>query len=1072
MSDSIIRQSSEIGHNIVAAPNSNVNIGNIQIDINSSEIIDWDYFIQDIYILIISNKLEEAKCILDLNKSCGLQKLFTGKKQKILEILEYKISLVKGETVNINNDLFTGLLKDQQLSFLLRNLVKSVEIHYKFSISKNNAKEIYLKSEFKNGFTRAVYFEFLASEKELNEFVKSEDINELLEYEHYALIQCALHNQKFELANVFAKSFKEKYHGNNSEIILNLTQTINLLYETKLLHYWIIDKKQWHKLQELISKCIPLFNKTKDSRVLRMAAFLFALKRCEDNQLEVLAKKNPEEFKKYFSDLNLELLDKTSDNVFINQDWLNTKKTLNEFEFNQLCNEVYSSKISNIEVVNWINKGGKLSIPEGKKYIYEFQTILLKLISYSQVFSLEEKYKLFSHLDKLLESYLKYYGDLCIITINLFVDLLIELGFEKYANMFLKPLIPENPWLSPIVFRYLIGLLYDAKLKTFDKYLSQLEENNYDYEILYLKVLKSYKLESYPEIKKNVEFALEKFPHSIAFWNIYLETLAHIKLDFKEIESIISTIPESLYSNFNTDSLNLVYKIANLNLPFAKSIFLEWFIDNPSDLYIPITNFVTDYIFQLESETYPSPRCSIAIIYKINNKTCTKLLVDDCVEHEYLLSTKLDIASQLINTDIGQAFDHKYNTYKIVDKINPFSAALAISFDVRKTLQLDHDHIHIIDVQDSPDGFEKFLNYIKSTNVKTVNQEFDPYFNSLNINLKHKILNKNIVWNAYDLLCNKEVNKHLIFYDKNINTLKEIVVDILFVVYLAITGFCHGLVRTGVKIFVTKETQSILQCWITNNTIESIDIFNKEKKNLIENINFILKSSKLLLPNIIDMPDDLSELRHFVDNSHYSSVEVSFSNSVPLVCLDTFLCPYYERLNINLVNVESLLFESYKKTLYYERHHTGYLAKYNLNTLFSIYDIFDLCTRTSETQEYAAIIINKYYNLVGSVNMLQFLVKCCIRSIEYVFQCFSVNLYTDNIIYACCRIAINELKNKTCEERIANLIFWVISELSPPARQFALNRFVSFICGHFLDIITVMQCIQKIVDDQSQNIVS
>ncbi|PIT41947.1 hypothetical protein [Snodgrassella alvi] len=1065
MSNNPIIQTSEIGHNIYAGANSNISIGNINIGLNDF-CNDYENVILDIYNLIISNKLEQVKISLETIQKCDFLGYF---EKNILKILEYKICLVKGKLDEINNDFFTTLLNDSQLSVTLKNLVKSVQIHYKLSKSENNARETYLKSEYYSGYTRAVYLQYLASEKDFNLFVQKENIDDLLEYEHYALIQCSIRLNKSEFAKIFAEKFKEKYPTENANIILALTQTICLLHETKFVHYWILDREEYFKLQKLIDKCISLSNKIEDKRIIKMSVILFALKRGEDKQLEKLANMNQYSFQKYSSEMNIDLIKKSPENINININWLNNRKTLNEEEFNQICNAIFYSEISINELNNWKDRGGQLSLPPEKQDIYEFYLMIFKLISLLEVPNLEEEDKLFSLLDELYNSYLKFWGGLNIKTINFFAFLLNKLEYSNYAQKFLQPLIPKKPWLSPVVFRFLATLLYCGQLKKFETYFSQLQENNTDYYYLYLKILKSVKLDSYEEIGKNVEYALEKFPDSISLWNIYIDNIFNMNLDVKETTAIIKTIPKSLYSDFNKNTLKFVNYVAKLDTGFAKSIFLEWFINDPYKLAVPLYNFNINLILFPNSTSfiYPSLRCSAAFKYEMGNQTYIKLIVDNCSANEYLLNAGSDFANKLMKVEINQEFEFDFNTYKVLEKMDPYLAASEISNIIRNKISNYQDGIFQIKVEDSPEGFNKFIEQFLSNNTVMNDKKLNTYSLSLNIELNRNKLIKNTIWNAYSLLLNKEHNKHLIFYNKGFDKINKIVIDILSVVYFAVTGLCYGLFRTGIKVFITKETQSELQQWIEKNYRKSIYLSDEENNRLSENLNYFLNSSELLNPKIFDMPDSLSGLHHFTDSSHYSSVETSISNFVPLFCLDYFLCATYETLDIPLANVNLLISESLKHTPMTMRFHAIYLAKYNLNAFLMVDDIYYLCQNNDEKLKYAVILIKNFHNIFD-VNKLTFLTYCCVCSIKNALLQLTVTQYIEDIIYTCCNIAINELVYKSREERIAQLIYSVFLELNHQERQFVGVYFDRFIFGHFLNIKGIEQCVKKINGNQSK----
>lgn len=1058
MSDKFSQQSS-IGNNIIVGDNAIVTIGDINISLKNELCIDK--IISNMHILFINGQIDKAQNFFDILISSDLEKIFSHNDKRILDLLKLKISLIKKEKQDINYDLFLYLLRNQDVSPLVKNFVKSVEIHYIFLKSVDKAREIYLKSDYRDNFTQAVYFEFLASEDELNNFIDNKNINQLLEWEHFALIQCAVRQGNTTLAEKLAYTFEEKYANNNAEIILALIRTIKLIYETKLYHYWILDKNQWYDLQKLTDQCISLSENNQNFRIIQIAAYLFVLKRGQDNRLEKLYKKNTEKFKKYLTDIGLNLAENIPDDRLLDKSNFRRKNSLNEHEFNQLCDDIYYQKISVEEVSEMLNSEINLSISEGKDDIYKFYEILLKLILCKNTKYQGVDEDVFSYLDTLLESYSKIYDKLSLKLVDLFAYLLNRLSLFEYTQKFLEPFIPKEPWLSPIVFRYLEVLIFNNQFKTFENYFAQLEKNTTDVNYLYLKLINSRQFCTFSEIRQDIEILLKNDSKNINFWRIYLEILICMDLEYSEIQSIIRKIPESIYLNFNPYSHRLVNLIAELDIFYAKKIFLKWFIDNPSKLYKDLVNFYSLYVVLKESEfgSQPSlPYCSSAIIYKVNNKSYTKLLVDNCIKNEYLLDTKSNLAKKLIEANESEEFEYEYSTYKVVKKLNPFIAAAYISIDVCKHFNTEDDNIRIFTVD-----IDSILKRSK-LEAKKQYKKNEYSFIFLNVELRKKAFNgiNSILWDACNILTNKQIIENNICFDKGINSPNEIIIDFISVVYLALTGYCYGLIRTGIKIFITKETQSVLKRCIKNFD-DGLNRFSDEKYvYLKKNLCFLLNSSNLIFPKIFDIPKKLIDILDYVDVFHYSSVIASVSNSIPLFCLDYNLSIKYENINIIFVNVNLLLTESYIKTQNSEKNHMKFFDEY-----FSMNNILELCKGNIEDKKSAVILIENYaYNSLSYDDKLDFLATCCFYSIKFESgNQLNQNeiVYTqDEIIYTCCNTAIKECENTIFEKTIAELIFILSFWLNKSELKSVITIFSKIISVHFFDRISIENCTNQL----------
>jgi hypothetical protein len=411
--------------------------------------------------------------------------------------------------------------------------------------------------------------------------------------------------------------------------------------------------------------------------------------------------------------------------------------------------------------------------------------------------------------------------------------------------------------------------------------------------------------------------------------------------------------------------------------------------------------------------------------------------------------------------------------YTVIENMPPIVGAFRIAMDIRNDMNPGTDCFYKFTVEDN--GIEDILRHIEfiSKQKQLLDPEIDGQTIPLLIRLNHTHKN-DLVRGAFLYLMDKSSNKNMSLYSNGETITESVVLDILSLVYMSITGFCHGLLRNKINLYITRETFEITSDWLTKTgSPDFLSIASTEhgfirttaqdvaKDDSFNNLKLLLNRCDIISPKNIDMPEMISRIRDNLDISHYSSLKASISNSIPFLCFDYMFCHLYQQLEIKLANTFQLVSDAHSRTHYEECRHVACHVQFGLPVPLTHKDLIALC-RVEGSGQYLAFEVLKMYpnNYQSSYIALTVLVECCLKSIcsasLYCNKTLSLSewRYTEHIVYACCESAILSLDGATSEARLAALIAHVMYVMMPMkiASQLAMKLFYNFSRGHFLDI--------------------
>lgn len=1069
MSSDSITQKTDIGHNITAEVGASVSIGDLVItSLSSSDLVT---FSKQLLRSITCRDWNTAETYLTSVKSIGS---LDDECSTLLALLEYKLNLCQGNATLINQELFLDLLRSPRSGSVIKDIVESIYIQHLSLSSEEDASLRYRNSLHKGSYSEEVFYERLANKEELAQRLER-GTSDLYEHELCSLVRCATRNEKYLLAVEIAENLNNSYSNVNSEVLLSHASAYRLHKEVDGRHYWLINSALMKKLEGRINDCLDLVKRSSDNRVIQIAAILLATIRFQHSDLIDFCLENIEETEKVvpkarnFLIANVEHMKSCRSAKSILREG---ELVLNEKEYVQVSSEFFEGMITSREVKRWLEKGGGVSASDQQAECLMF--VILNSIACDPE-DIRQKLKLSELLDVHIKSSLGSIHEFNIQAIRHLCSRLMQIGLPLYVIQLLEPLLSTKPWSSPVLDVYAEALLESDQLEKLDELIARMEGVDESFRLLAVKIERVLQTNNFKDAIELTERALEKHPESCYYWAMLLRNLDLADSTTSEIEATVLRVPKKILANFTEDGLRLLHFIAKSELSLAESFILEWFIDDPVGMAIHVTNFHFNYIHHdqvADDKNYSSERCSLAVVYRLGKRQYTKLLVDNCGSSEYLLDSNCTLGEMFIDAEIGDEIESGINRYTIIDKLHPIIAAFRISLDIREYINTGNDCFRQFSVESG--NVEEMLEQIESISngERLTEAEFDGKTIPLLMRLAHTH-RSDLVRGALTYLCDKESNRHFRLFSDGETIEHSVVLDVLSLVYLSLSGFCYGLIKTGLKMYVTKETMDIVSEWIRQTgRADFLSVAKVEgsfirttaedvaKNDTFKNLDVLLNNCELITPASIDMPETLAKLRDMFDVSHYSSLKASISHSIPFLCLDSMVCTFYRGLEVKLANAYQFMVDVNLATSSDDSRHIECHVHCGLVVPLMHKDVVEQCRQKESGQYWAAEIIKLYPNSYPSSEIaLQVLSECCLKSIGSAYlgskdKChFSEWRYTEHVVNACCSSAIVCLEGKSSEQRLAMLISRVFDALSPmdTVAQFALVFFKWFVRGHFLD---------------------
>ena len=999
----------------------------------------------------------------------------------LLSAIQVKINLFKGSVPNKKSDLLS-LLKNQSLPVDVREVVISILIDLECRSNPVVARERYDRLETNSAYINEVFFEFIASKDEIQESFNCSTKYDLLEQELTGLLRGALRIKEFQLAFKIGIFLDENFQSTNSKTLLLYSESLSILTQNQNLHYFTLEKEVKDNVEGLISQLVACI-KEDDNRHITTLMSLLSITNSLDGRLVELGKKYVKKIRK----LNGEFADAmqfTSAAIpFSKNRFKLTSNALDIDDLIELHIAIEHNLVKLSSVNTWLDKGA--NIQTGDNYVNSFSELQLRALVCSSddkrgVQSLEIKAQKFIELDT--EYYVKLNPFVVIKLCNRFIELNLPLLAIEYSSHF----IPNNPWVSPIFECYLNALFFSEK---YDLFLSQLKHLSSEDKtaLIWLREAQVYeKIRKHSLSIKAVRASIQLNPNDPHAWHFLLFVSRDSGVSLENLKEIVFEIPEEVFSSYHESKLALVNEIAIfIDINLADKVLIDWFTKSPDKVAIALTQIHANSIFnrpKIAINPYLPAYCGDGVKYTDGFDTFNRILVKDIdVNHSSLLDITTPLGMVLESLKEGETVnDDIVGEIKLLERVTPYIAAYRLALELRNKGNDGTDLFKLFTMPSNEDDLmpylEKILRHFPTKDKGQISVLNNP---DIPLVMRGKFTNPDCpVKGAINHLTSKNSTQYMRLFNDGIETPDKVIIDIYTAVYFSLIGLVSSLTKLSMEIVLSQHTKYYLEHWIKDTLREdylSVGVTDQgiyrctsediktDSLGFIQELQKLLKHSKVESLKPTDTPDDLLRIKGAIDNTVYSTFQLSVANAIPWLSVDHLMCTLAHKSGHPIVNTNSFLIQLLNNTsleLKKKSIELNLLKGMPINILYA--DIIELSRSTDKFDVYlVAQFIEKYgSHLESSEISLNFLIDIVIR--------VTVNAYLDggilnsnrwhnssydgnaeHVFNSCCHVAIKVLAGDTAEQRLVLFILKLFDKYDMNQRYFVL---ISELVSAFADI--------------------
>jgi hypothetical protein len=1053
----------------------------------------YEYIIRSIEtrdLMIVTGSIMRDVCHRDLDKAREKLNVLSGISaleadvQLLLKALNVKVELVNAPNAPDSpskSDLII-LLKYDALPADVREVLTSILIDLESRTSEILARKRYSDLRVGGVYTQEVFYERLASKEELNDSYRCSKVYDLSEQELTGLLRGALRVENFTLAFELAQRLHEYYSSSNSAILLLYAEACLLCTQNQHRHYISLSKQEKSDVDRLVTQLLTSIADKDDSRHIATLIHLLNLTLFSDCRLYDLGKLHINKIRK-MSPVCAEYIEQFSKGT-------NSFETKFEFVSNSLDLEQFArldfalqnDQIKVNTVNKWVDSGG--TVCTGDDYINSFFDLYLRASVCSgnnkkEIQLLDERAQRFLELDS--EKFLQTNPSVILRLCEKFISLELSLNSVKY----LEPFLSDEAWASPFFECYLTALFKSEK---FDLFLSQIKHLDPEEKTVSIYLIEAQvyeRLNQYELSINSSRSAINISRNNYYAWHFLLHVSRAKGLNREELRNIVFEIPEVIFSTYNDFKVPLVNEIANhIDIDLANRILVDWFAQSPDKVATALTQInLTSFINRPEvtKNPYVPLHCCDGVTYTDGFETFTRLLVRDVNSVHPLL---LDIESPLgkVLNEIKEGSTS--SDYTMIERLPSYVAAFRFAADIRHKGNDGTDAFKMYSVPQNEDEIapyvEKILKRYSSHGKRTSETLQNP--NIPLIMRGHFTDPGNPVRGAIMHLSSNESTQYMGLFNCGEELPERVIIDVYTAVYLSLMGFMSSITNLNIEVILCQYTKKVLESWIQDvlredymsmgvtekglYRITSEDI-QRDSLYLIQGLKTLLEHAKVEALKPADTPEILVKIRDMVDETVYSTFQLSVANDIPLLCIDHLLIELAHPSGCRAANMNLFVMRALSSLSLTERKKSIEFNLYSGTPVIILFqDIIELSRSPAPSDTYLVFkFMEKYGETIDAtrapLNFLTDIVRI-VTAVAYIDGAIlgggrAINPrydgYAEYVFNACCRSAMKTLVGDTAEQRFATLIFSVIDT---PSRVHKYTKLIAclaseFAEGHFLD---------------------
>lgn len=1072
------------GDNILGNKTININGG---IDTSNLETFTIS-FLKD----VSNQEFELAK-----NKLSGISELdkLDSEVKVLISALHARINGNNKETIEIKTKI-KQLIRQSSITGVILDALSAMYLYMESLSNRDIAITWYNDLKSKGPFLNEIFNQFLANNEEIIE--RFRESHNLIENELIGLYHGSLLNNNNHLSLEIAEYLNKIYPSPNYEIYILHSSILILSEKTRNIHALSFPEEDKQETELLIDQLLKLAQDNNINKLALPLINLSSITMLGDMRLLKIINENLETLETLAPDF-VKMIKRVPSQFHPDPLFLETHTTIKtEIEMINLLLNIIDGHIHKSSLGEWRCNGGEIKIDNS--YIDRFFELMISAWlcdnkKKSSIINLELQAEHF------LETTKDNYKDINPTLVTELTTTFLNLQLPILSIKFLEPFIPETPWISPLFENYLISLFYSGKYSVFFKKISLISSDKKSSKILFMESRAYLAQQDYVNAIKYNEKAIIKDPNFPSIWHQYIELLWITKNP--KINNILENIPSYFFDKYKESLLPLLICIAKyINLNFVENIMLDWFIEDPNNLAIPISNFyfnTLEYRKNSHSNFEQTKLCVGAIIYKDdNNDELRKFLVKKNPSKNTLcvnVNTELGIAlQQLLN---NKPIDNlMYSDYDIIEAIHPFRLAIQEANNLRSKLNDGSDSFRVIKTPSDPEKLTLVLNkilkkYSSNDNIEIIMEDIKK--SDLPLSAFSQFTHSHdLIPGVYSYLVSPEINKCFTLHQSGSKNPDKITIDIYTAIYFSLIGFISILKSKHLSIVISTDIKVAISDWLKkisdekyltiSSTVHGLqrtthqDI-NLYLKDFISELKLLLEISSQEVLLLKDIPENIALLQNILDPTVYSSLQLSICNGILLLSIDHFLCGYFELHDLPVVNVDHFISSHLSNSSYFQRKKSINQYLYtDLHIPIFYNDIIYLSTSIYPSD---ISVLEKLINKMGLslsednstlLIILPLIIINSVRSLIYKnhlepeFTHYLVKLFNTTA-----RVSMKLFIGNNSEEKLASFLFKIIYKFR------GNEKFIKYICelaycfskGHFLNIPMINLYLGRLVSEET-----
>lgn len=856
--------------------------------------------------------------------------------RSLFEVLDIYLLTLKGGVPQFNKDALIEMAKTFRLPFysdIANSMLMRLDCAQDgFDIAEKRFNQLRQRGKF----SREVYFELIADGDVLCKELQ-DNIHNLGDAELCGIFRGGIRLNDLNIQLKVAIYLTNNFNSFNSQVFLLMADVSHLFEKIKGVQYWYTAATDRKRVLSLCERAALLIDQSKgcDFRLLRVANQLLEFTIWDASKLQNVCFKYISKINEVNSELGAALAKISNPDIsqFSESDFqYKLLRARGDVSYRiKICEDAIADSETSYENALIIRNYGALSDIERFFKQSEMlpgsdgleQTYIRVFLEVASAIKGKTSFGICDSLNGFISRFKSQIGQIDVGSIEWLCQRLLELNRSPAVCKILEGLIPtDDLWMSPLTQLYLYALMRSLQFMTLNNLLQNFSDENKG--VGYWKLLSHhFEIQSqYGYAIEAIRAAIDCEPGDPSLRMCLINLLELNKVENVVIAHELGNIPEAAFREITEEGFYLISKMLEHNLELGDEVLIDWFLKDPVVCSKPITNIFFQHVLQRSAENgykfkSNTRQCDRAVTYSSDGERKTVLVTSCDVNGQNFVGVNSPLGKLLFNAELNCDYPLQFRDIRVHEVLPPALAAFRISLEIRENIQDGTDTFLKFTLQE--DNPESMLSTLEQKLFRM--ESCDRLFANPQIPIcmkGHRYRPASPMAAALSQLAQKKSVKPICpSFGEGSPT--KIILDIYSIVHIFLSGLDVGLLRVGVTLIVSKETEKILHSWLADiNRPDYMTIgvhpdgglwrstaadIQRETNQLQEFLRLLLEKCEVTELKLVDLPPDLTVLEDVVDESTLSSIRLAIANDIHWCCIDSLFINLTSKFGYQSVNV-------------------------------------------------------------------------------------------------------------------------------------------------------------------------